>query len=251
MDQIHKLPENYDSSLTESFRELAAREIGELDTASVFMYLFLRFGAPNKTNKDEYKILFSYLLKFEDLIITVSGSYHQHVYFSLFVPKSRYAIVKSNYKRLLNRLYKVTIGKPIPFMPFASLPFKGSMLTPVLSKKQAAETWKKINVFYEKFFPVKQQKLIEAQLKSETEASKALTALQPFAKSLCKKFKKIAGKEDLDKFYSRPVLRDIPKLQKQCERLLDELKKGAFVRDVQVNIRGYESETNPIKETAA
>jgi hypothetical protein len=67
---------------TGALRNYVEKRLGELDTATSFMYLFLRFGAPNHTNKDEYKILYSYDLRCEDLIFSIHASHHDCVYFN-------------------------------------------------------------------------------------------------------------------------------------------------------------------------
>jgi hypothetical protein len=247
--RLGKVPDNYTSIMTESFRTYAARVLGTLDTARTFMYLFLRFEQPTLTNKDDYKTLFTYILQFEDLIVSIHGSYYEHVYFNLFIPKKRYDIVRKNHKKFINEIYSKTIGTNIPFMPYSVLPWKNSQLTPEISTTRAKETWKKINIHYEKYFSKEQQNKIEAQGAGNTDqVTLAFLALRPFEEMLCKKFHKLLSKEQVDRLHSRASITEIPKLDDQCIRLLNEFKKGVFVRDVQLNINGYESKQNPIKD---
>ena len=43
-----KVKREYDGILTNSFRELVKEQLGELDTATSFMYLYRRFGEPTQ-----------------------------------------------------------------------------------------------------------------------------------------------------------------------------------------------------------
>jgi hypothetical protein len=54
--------------------------------------------------------------------------------------------------------------------------------------------------------------------------------------------------EERDRFYSDPPckLSDFPEIEKQCKEFLDGLKTASYIRDVPINIKGYESETNEI-----
>jgi hypothetical protein len=77
-----------DGCLTASFRELAERELGKPDTAASFMYLYNRFGSPNEGHRDDYKILYDYMLLYKDICVSIHSSGHSNTYFNLFVSSS-------------------------------------------------------------------------------------------------------------------------------------------------------------------
>ena len=72
---------------TDAFRSLIKKEIGYIDTAHSFMYLFNRFGVPNERTKDDYKIAYAYNFACGECLISVHASGRTHVYFNFYAPK--------------------------------------------------------------------------------------------------------------------------------------------------------------------
>ena len=234
----------YNSVLTNDFRELITEQVGELDTATSFMYLYRRFGEPTFTNKDEYKILYDYRFKHEDLLVTAHASYHEFVYFSLHIPQKRLAKWHKNRTDFWKKLYK-KYGNEV-FMPYAMLPYGG---TNGLTKAQNKKNWKLIDAASETFFSKEDGNYIEEQFKSKKPESKMYTMLRPFESKLCTDFRAKLTKKELDEINSfGPKIESIDGLKEQCMLIANEFKRGFYVRDVAINIRGYESETNIITE---
>lgn len=126
---------NYNSILTESLRQLVGEQLGELDTATSFMYLYRRFGEPTFNSNDEYKILYDYRFKFEDLLITINASYREFVYFSLHILEKRFTEWSKNRTKFWKQLYKKYENEI--FMPYSMLPYGG---TDGLTKAQNKKT---------------------------------------------------------------------------------------------------------------
>lgn len=246
MEKISKLysGKKYENILTESFRKLMAKQLGKLDTATSFMYLYRRFGEPTFNNTDEYKTLYDYRLTHEDLLVTIHASYHEHVYFSLHIPQKRYSEWRKNRKAFWKTLYK-KYGNEV-FMPYAMLPYDG---TEGLTKTQNNKNWKLIDLASETFFSKEDGKYIEEQFKSKNPDRKLFEMLQPFESKLCKDFRAKLTKKELNGVNAfMPQIEDITGLKKQCMAIASEFKRGFYVRDVAINILGYESETNIISK---
>lgn len=234
----------YNARLTENFRELISKEIGTLDTATSFMYLYRRFGTPTYNNTDDYKILYDYRFEHEDLRITVHASYNEFVYFSLMVPQKRFQPWVDDRKLFLRKLYKKNPN--IPFMPFASLPFGG---TAGFAPEENKKNWEVIETAAKEYFSKNDFADIISSLGSHDNASKAFEMLRPFEKKMRDDFHSNLTAEEREKLNKPfPEINDIAALEVQCMLIIAELLKGCYVRDVAINIRGYESEENVIKE---
>ncbi len=245
MEKITKdIKGEYSNTLTDSFRELVADQIGKLDTATSFMYLYRRFEEPTLTNKDEYKILYEYIFKHEDIIVTIHASYHEHVMFSLNIPKKRLDEWFEKRTEFFKQLYEKY--SDIPFMPYAQLPFGGDGW---LAKEQHEKNWDLINKSSEKFFSKEDSDYIEKEIQSQKPNVKVWEMLRPFESKLCKDFRAKLTKEELEEVNSfMPKIENISGLKEQCMFVINELKKGCYVRDVAINILGYESKTNVVSE---
>jgi hypothetical protein len=239
-----KVKRKYSSMLTTSFRNLAAGIIGELDTATSFMYLFRRFGAPTSDYSQDGNLLYNYVLKHEDLIISITASYHQFVYFNLHVPEKRYAECITYNKVFYQGLYR-KYGHEV-FMPYAVLPWGGTF---GLTKSQHNKNWKLINKAHESFFSKEDQVYIENQLKSDTPDPSIFTLLSPFEQKLCNDFRAKLTESELAELNDfMPKIEMVKGLEQQCADIIRELKRGFYVRDVAINILGYESENNIIND---
>ncbi len=235
----------YNSILTEGLRELVKEQIGQLDTATSFMYLYRRFGEPTFNSDDEYKILYDYRFKHEDILVTIHASYHEFVYFSLHVPQKRFNEWSRKRNVFWKELYKKY--KDTPFMPYSMLPWGGK--TQGLTKAQHKKNWKLLDKASETFFSKEEGIFIEEQLKSKEPDHKAYEMLRPFESKLCKDFRAKLTKEELDEVNGFvPNIDGIKGLKEQCMYIVNEVKKGVYLRDVTINILGYESKTNIITE---
>lgn len=232
------------SILNDEFRSLVDSKLGELDTANSFMYLYRRFGEPFMNNNDDNKILYEYRFKHEDLVLIIHASYHKYVYFSLSIPKSRlnkWQKDKTVFLKELYRKYKNNV-----FMPFGSL-FYGIPLT-ILTKNQFQKNW---NLFFkevENSLSKEDCEYIYTQFQSENPNRQSFKMLEPIEKQLYKNFiSNLTESERLELNKNIPLLEDIENLKEQCEFLINEFLKGVYIRDVPINIKGYESETNKIE----
>lgn len=73
----------------------------------------------------------------------------------------------------------------------------------------------------------------------------------PFEHKLCEDFRAKLTKEEIEEVNCFvPKIENITGLKEQCMVIINEMKKGVYLRDVSINIRGYESETNIITEQA-
>lgn len=246
--------QSYESRFTTAFRELVEKELGTLDVATVFMYLFRRFEMPTFTNKDEYKILFDYRFKFEDLIISVHGSYYEHVNFSLHLPNKRYKEWVKGERKFAQELFDK--NNDIPFIPYQIVSWSRNN---GLSKEQKKLQSKLIDERFKKYFPKKHQLEINALIKTanaftdknvpNVAASEVYKRLEPFYKRMNKEFLKRLTKEEKKRLYEGfKYLSNVPNLQEQCIAIVNDFKKGLYIRDVQINIKGYEETNNVITE---
>jgi hypothetical protein len=241
-EKVNVSGKKYTQILTESFREFMKKKIGRLDSFASFAYLYNEYGEPTFNNSDEYKILYDYWFKFEDLVITIHASYHEFVYFGLFIPLKRYNVFAKSEKKT----WRVIFNKypDVPFMPYAMLPFGGDK---ILTKKQNTENWKRIGREYEKHFTKEQQTEIEEKLKK----GEGFDLLEPFAKKLCGDFRSKITKKEL-KIFTRaglPRLNQIAGLEEQAGKVANILLTESYIRDVRINIKGYESKKNKIIES--
>lgn len=236
----------YNNSLTEAFRDMVAKRIGKLDTANSFMYLYRRFEEPCFTNKDEYKILYDYRFKHEDLLISVHASYYEFVNFSLHVPQKRFQAWINKRKSFWKDLYKKYHGEP--FMPYSMIPWQG---LEGLTKEESKKNLKLIDIAAEAYFSKEDNQFLEDNLNGSDNdiLRKCFEMLRPFEQKLCKEFRSKLTKQEVKGINNwQPKIEDIEGLKKQCLSVIDDFKTGCYVRDVAINILGYESKTNVIKK---
>jgi len=232
----------YANAPTGSIRELGKEILGELDTAISFMYLFRRFGAPTYTTDDEYKILYVYELKYRDMLFSIHASYHEFVYFNALMPKKiRNAHIRE-YKTKTGKIAAESIKNNICYMPY-STPFSKSTPQKLVAKN---------NILYDRkakeFFSEEDYKfLCNYQLKNGLfENRNFYDKIDPFNKMLCKEFRNSLAEEDRLMYERGEHIDDYPELKTQCEDFFNELLRGYYIRDVPINIKGYESEINNI-----
>lgn len=237
------------SILTTDFRKLVTEKLGKLSTPDSFMYFFRRFGAPNQTNEDDYKILYNYLFEYKDLIISIHASYYEYVYFNLLINKSYLKIFYKERVQLCRKMAKHSHSRNIAYMPYSCIFYPEKK---ELTKLQNEQYWKIINYEAERYYSKEALAFIEGQLKSENPDHKIFDLLRPFESYLCDKFRKSLPQDDKFWFSGTndrlwlPMLKDVPKIRKQCLGFIQELKRGVYVRDVLINIKGYGSEENKI-----
>jgi hypothetical protein len=233
------------SILTEDFRKLVKEKLGELDTATSFMYLFRRFGVPSFDNKDEYKILYDYRFKYDDIIITIHASYHEFVYFSLHVASFYFSDWNKKRVDFIHRLINENQSSGIAFMPYSDFFSAICEITPMQSK----ERWKIIDQEAQSYFTKEDYEYIDKQFSSKNPESKMFDMLFPFETYLCKKYRDSLSSSDVKELnHFIPTLSDVPELRIKCLSFIRELKKGAYVRDCAINIKGYDSAENKINK---
>ena len=75
--------------------------------------------------------------------------------------------------------------------------------------------------------------------------------LRPFASKLCHDFRAKLTKKELDEVNAFvPNIDNIIGLKEQCMFIINEIKKGVYVRDVAINILGYQIDKNIITDYA-
>jgi hypothetical protein len=250
--------EKLQNCLTESFRELAQKELGELDTATSFMYLYNRFGKPNIDRRAEYKILYEYRFLYKDLFVSIHAGGYNHVIFGLLVRKSVIDPVWEEYIDRLANIGKRLLEQGIIYFPYI---FPRQRF-PSKYKEFNRENDKAFRKAWKEYWETKTEAerleyigLCELREKSEdeTERYKLLKKIcdkkNIFYSGLAKKFSAALSEEEREKFYGRWSIFDLsnfPEIEKQCKEFLSGLKTASWIRDVPINIRGYESETNKI-----
>lgn len=240
--------ESYFSDLadipTNSFREIGKNILGELDTATSFMYLFRRFGAPTFTNDDEYKILYEYRLQYKEIMVGIHASYYEHVYFNAWMPKIYETARNKEYKEHELKLIKESFEKGIYYMPYA-----GSLRSPY-PEDMNEEANKLYDTEARKFFSIDEYDFLNNFTLNENDFNFNKPFYDGIGKLntyLCKKFRATLSAEDLQMFNDGWHINNYPEIKKQVEEFFVELLQGRYVRDVQINIRGYESDTNVIE----
>lgn len=204
------------------------------------MYLYRRFGDPNMNYNDDNKILYEYRFKHEDLLLIIHASYHKYVYFSIYIPKPRIKKWQNNRILFFKELYKKY--KKGVFMPYRSL-FFGIPLT----KNQIQKNWRLFFNEVENSLSKEECLYIESQLQSENADIKVFEMLEPIEEKLYENFiSQLTESELLELNKNIPLLEDIENLKEQCEFIINEFLKGVYIRDVPINIKGYESEINEI-----
>lgn len=246
MDKIIKQPwrrTGYINAPTSSIRELGKEILGELDTATSFMYLFRRFGVPSQSTADDYKILYSYDFKYKDMFFSIHASYYEHVYFNAIMPEKEWRAHAKEWKRKVRKLAEESTKMGVCYMPYSS-PFTTFDNFPkILRIKISGLIDKKAKEYFseEDYKFVCEYEHKDGYFKNQPFYDK----INPFYKSLCKEFRASLTKEELDLF-TEDSIDNYPGLHQQCKEFFQELLRGYYVRDVPINIKGYGSETNEI-----
>lgn len=235
----------YTDAPINSIRELGKEILGELDTATSFMYLFRRFGVPHQSTADEYKILYSYDLKYKDMFLSIHASYYKHVYFNAIMPKKIWQNHAKEWKKKTNKLALESLKKGICYMPYASM----FATHDYFSEKLRNKIFSSIEEKAKSYFSTEDYKfLCDWEHKDGLyENQPYYDKVNPFYKSLCKEFRASLTEEELSLF-SEDRIENYPELYQQCKEFFQELLRGYYVRDVAINIRGYESEENKMTE---
>ncbi|WP_163321651.1 hypothetical protein [Draconibacterium mangrovi] len=252
MEKISRInhPEKYNSHLTNDFRTLAAEKLGELDTATSFMYLFRRFKTPTYDNSDEYKILYQYNFKFKDIIVSIHASYHQFVTFNLWIPKkSLTPFYKENRKYHKQQLRK-SLQRNIAYMPY-SVFFYQIKESDLFTPKQSEKQWYHIDREAKEILTSEEYNFLDTTMPKNDvtpgESQRIIELCDKLSDHLTKKFRSSISASDRKRLYHwMPTLNDVPEIRKQCLQFIQELKRGCYVRDEIINIKGYISENNPI-----
>jgi hypothetical protein len=232
-----------DGILTNDFRKMVEEKLGKLNTPESFMYLFRRFGTPTYSNHDEYKILYDYRLQYEDISICVHASYHEHVYFDLFVPKHYFKEFFKVRELFFKRLMKESLNRHVAYSAFDVVYTRPKGIT----NRQNEKNWLLIDAAAQKYFNKEDYEYIDSLWGKETNDEKFHKMLWEFSTYLCHEFRKSLSKKDLKEFgHHWPLLTDVPEVRKTALKAIQEFKKGAYIRDVPINILGYESDTNKI-----
>lgn len=236
----------YSGRLTEALRKAVESEVGELDTATSFMYLFRRFGVPTADHSDEYKILYDYRFSHEDIIFSIHASYHKFVYFNLSIPETRLDPWIKKRIELLKELYLKYID--MPHMPYSMLPWGDGHHW--LSKEENKANWEVISAAGDAFFTKEENDFIEEQQRSgEKVDSRFWKLMHPFENKLCTDFRARLSESELEFLNGyEPTADDVEGLKEQFAHIIKEVKRGFYVRDVAINIKGYESKENPITD---
>lgn len=243
IEKVKKFPRNLNDILTNPFRDLVKEKLGVLNTPESFMYLFRRFGTPNYSNNDEYKILYDYILKYEDVYISIHASYHEHVYCDLFFPKHYLKDFMKARKELLKRLYIESLKHDVPYSPYQAVFQKPQELT----KKQNDHNWNLINTEAHKYFSEEDYAYVDEHWGKKDLPAKVEQMIYDFSRHVHTVFVNSLSKVDKKAFlHYWPTMSDVPEIRKKALKFIQELKKGAYVRDVPINIKGYESEENKI-----
>lgn len=248
MSKIIKQPwkrRGYITAPTNSIREIGKEILGELDTATSFMYLFRRFGVPHQTTSDEYKILYSYDFKYKDMFFSIHASYYEHVYFNAIMPIKEWQLHAKEWKEKTKRLASESLNRGICYMPYNSVFSTFDYFPKGLKMKLFSLMEEKAK----EYFSTEDYNFLNGWVHKDGlfENKPYYDKVEPFYKSLCKEFRASITKEELALF-SENKIDNYPVLKKQCEDFFRELLRGYYVRDVAINIRGYESDTNNIIE---
>jgi hypothetical protein len=228
---------------TEPFRELGKSILGKLDTANSFMYLFRRFESPLYTNKDEYKQLYQYCFEFGDLVISVHASYYEHVYFNVYVPISYRKDFFKKRNAFIQNLVKEQIKKRI--IPSVSFTLLDHRLKEYLTESQYKKLWVLIDEKAKAFFSPEDYQIFDNHTGSLSD--ELFKKWRPFDEFIHQEFWKSLSDDQKAQYSAHhPNLASVPELKAQFELFFHELKRGFYIRDVAINILGYESEQNVI-----
>lgn len=226
-----------------SFREIGQNILGKLDTANSFMYLFRRFGTPTFTNADEYKILYEYRLKYKEIMVGIHASYHEFVYFNAWMPKEYETKRVEEYKAHALKIATESIKKGVCYMPYVMTQVN------ILSEELVGEQNKLFDAEARNYFSPEDYDFL-ANFKCadyDLEAYRPYhQKIEPFRLMLCEKFRATLSEEDLQMYNNGWHINHYPDIKQQVEEFFTELLQGFYVRDVAINIRGYESKENVV-----
>lgn len=236
--QINKISKKYSNVLLSPFRDYTEKELGKLDTAKSFMYLYLRFGKPKYDNRDEYKIMYEYILQYKDIIVTIHASYYEHVYLNLFFPKSAMKNhLKQYWKKRTNIMLKYA-KMDIPYcMPYYQEEYK-------YTKSHKKKFDIAFDNYAKKYFSKDDYERLDRTQGNMSEHDQQL--FYDFMVHMYENFIKNLTEEERIFWFSQAQLSDIPEIEKQCAEFIGEMRKGYYVRDVPMNILGYETENNKL-----
>lgn len=243
MEKVKKLKGNFSDVLVNDFRKLVKEKLGILSTPESFMYMYRRFGVPTYDNKDEYKILYDYNIQHGDIGISVHASYHEFVYFDLFVPKHYFVEFYKNRIKLMKRLIKESLKRDMFFSAYEIIFNKPKYIT----NKQHEKNWKLIDAEAQLYFSKEDYAYIDSLWGKENNEKKFFDLLWEFSKHLCSKYRESLNNKDREELrHWQPLLTDLPEIRKKALLIINEFKKGVYVRDCPINIKGYESDKNKI-----
>lgn len=233
-------PKNY--SMIHGSRELAEKILGKLKVADSFLYLYQRFGKPNRDNNDEYKISYEYFLKYGEMIFNICATTPEYVYVDCYVPKSwRKYLISERYNWRCKEIFTKAFVEKVLFFPYSMHP-----TTNMLNKRQLTR-W---NLLFDEearlYFDKETYKIVdEFDWENTTKEEKNKmwkNYLTPFFEHLQKKFMKWAEKDPAiyELFYSSDELRFIPEKAEIVREFCEELLKTIPIRDCDINIRGWQ-----------
>lgn len=237
--------------LLSPIRDYIEKKLGELDTALSFMYLFRRFGTPAETNKNDYKILYSYKLRFNDINYSIHASYNEFVYFSLRIPNKYCKEIIKEYLKEESEFIANVLYNNIPYVP----DLYGFTEECGMNQIQYTKNLKLISNLLAKYLSEEENKLLvdacnDGYYYSNYDKSEIKPLYEKANQYLHNKFVDFLGKREYNKFKKKMgeyrYLSFYPELKKQIDALIRDLKKGVWVRDVAFNIKGYESKENKI-----
>ena len=119
------------------------------------------------------------------------------------------------------------------------------------TKEQKDKNWKLTNASAKAFFTEEEFDYVTNNKKEEEYDDRKYRLLSTLGKKQCDDFRAQLNPEELLELnHPMPLIDDIEGLKAQCEYVINEFKKGIYVRDVAFNIMGYEDEKNNLTEAA-
>ena len=178
------------------------------------------------------------------MLFSIHASYHEHVYFNAWMPELIRNKRVEEFREASKQLAIDSLEKGIYYMPYSTsggfdyFPKSIQDNLRVLYDKKAQEYFSKEDYKF----------LCEYKFTDELFANKPFyDKINLFNEELCKQFRASLSKEQL-KMFEWETISDYPELKKQCQEFFNELLRGYYIRDVPINIRGYDNETNNITE---
>jgi hypothetical protein len=240
--RIKKKPKTWrDFCATSVMRDYVEKNLGKLDTATSFMYLFARFGTPDASNKNDYKILYAYdCLQCGDLIFSIHASYREHVHFNFwFAPKyirNFLAKRKERHRRIIAQ--QVERGIPIAGI------YPGFELS--MSKKIQQKNQELFNECAKQFLSEQDYKRLSETPVAEWSEEDANLGYS-LRESVYLRFINSMSNSDKKEFNGWiETIDDIPEVKAMLDKMILELRTACWIRDVPINILGYENKDNVI-----